>query len=133
MRHWSDPGHVLLVLGAFALSSAAAQAQQHLALKSGESVVVGSAYYVVNCRSIMVGTPELEVLESPDLVTLSLKEEKVVPRRHNCTNQVPGGTVVLTAKQVNERVDGKLTYRIKYKTKDGDRQTSTVYTLSLHP
>jgi hypothetical protein len=81
----------------------------------------------------MVGTPELEVLESPDLVTLSLREEKVVPRRFNCSNPVPGGTVVLTAKQVNARVDGKLTYRIKYKTKDGDRQTSTVYNLSLYP
>lgn len=110
-----------------------AQAQQRLALKGGESVEVGSVYYVSNCRSIMVGIPEIEILESPELVTLSIKEGMVLPRRQNCANRVPGGTIVLTAKQVNEPVEAKLTYRIKYKTKDGDRQTSGVYNLSLFP
>ncbi len=110
-----------------------AQAQQRLALKGGESVEVGSVYYVSNCRSIMIGIPEVEVLESPELVTISIKEGMVLPRRFNCANRVPGGTMVLTAKQVSEPVEAKLTYRIKYKTKDGDRQTSGVYNLSLFP
>jgi hypothetical protein len=46
---------------------------------------------------------------------------------------VPGGTVVATAKDVTEPKQGKLTYRIKYKTKDGDRQTGHIYNVSLFP
>jgi hypothetical protein len=46
---------------------------------------------------------------------------------------VPGGKVVATAKDVKEPKEAKLTYRVKYKTKDGDRQTSKVYTISLFP
>jgi hypothetical protein len=125
---------MLLPLGiALVLTNVGAQAQQRFALKSGESVEVGSVYYVSNCRSIMVGIPQIEILESSELATLSIKEGMVLPRRFNCANQVPGGTMVLTAKQVSEPVEAKLTYRIKYKTKDGDRQTSGVYNLSLFP
>ena len=57
----------------------------------------------------------------------------VLPRKFNCANRVPGGTIVLTAKQVSEPVQSKLTFRVKYKTKDGDRQTSVVRNLSLFP
>jgi hypothetical protein len=42
---------------------------------------------------------------------------------------VPGGTVVVSAKEVKEVSHSKLTYRVKYKTKDGDRQST--YTQSL--
>lgn len=133
MQNSSRAYRVLLPLGMALVLANVAQAQQRLALKGGESVEVGSVYYVSNCRSIMVGIPEIEILESPELVTLSIKEGMVLPRRQNCANRVPGGTIVLTAKQVSEPVEAKLTYRIKYKTKDGDRQTSGVYNLSLFP
>jgi hypothetical protein len=39
----------------------------------------------------------------------------------------------MTAKQVSEPTEGKLVYRLKYKTKDGDRQTSQSYQVSLYP
>jgi hypothetical protein len=110
-----------------------AQTGQRIALKDGESVELGKVYYVSNCRSIMVGIPEIEVLEGPQEVTLAIKEGMVLPRRQNCANKVPGGTVVATAKDVKERSDAKLTYRLKYKTKDGERQTSSVYNFSLFP
>jgi hypothetical protein len=41
--------------------------------------------------------------------------------------------VLLTASDVTEPTDSTLTYRVKYKTKDGDRQVSHVYKLSLFP
>jgi len=41
--------------------------------------------------------------------------------------------LVLTAKDVTERQDGKLTYWLKYQTKDGPRQASNSYTVSLFP
>jgi len=96
---------------------------QRITLKNGESVELHPIYWVVNCRSIMVGMPEIEILEGPPEVTLAIKEEMVLPRRFNCANRVPGGTIVATAKDVKEPVETKLTYRVKYKTKDGDRQT----------
>ena len=134
MRNSSEPCRMVVALGvAFAASSMGAQAQERLALKSGESVEVGPVYYIANCRSIMVGMPELEILEGPELITLSIKEGMVLPRKFNCANRVPGGTIVLTAKQVSEPVQSKLTFRVKYKTKDGDRQTSVVRNLSLFP
>jgi len=106
---------------------------QRIALKSGESAELQTIYWVMNCRSTMVGMPEIEVLEGPPEVTLAIKEEMVLPRRFNCANRVPGGTLVATAKEIKEPMEAKLTYRVKYKTKDGARQTSNVYNISLFP
>ena len=102
-------------------------------LKSGESVELHTVYWVVNCRSVLVGTPELEVIEGPEQVTLAIKEGKVIPHRQNCANPVAGGTLVATAKDITEPMEAKLTYRVKYKTKDGDRQLGHVYSVSLYP
>ena len=127
------------VISSFALvtivgaAEAHAQTGQRIALKDGESVELGNVYWVSNCRSIMVGIPEIEILEGPREVTLAVKEGMVLPRRQNCASKVPGGTIVATAKDVKEPSEAKLTYRVKYKTKDGERQTSNVYNFSLFP
>lgn len=106
---------------------------RRLAVRNGETVEIGSVYYVANCRSIMIGLPEIEVLEGPAAVALSIKEEPVLPRRQGCANKVAGGTLILTAKGVTEKTEVKLTYRLNYKTKDGPRQTSNSYVVSLFP
>jgi len=54
---------------------------RRLALKSGESVELYPVYWVINCRSVMIGLPEVEVLEGPPQLSLSIREEKVLPRR----------------------------------------------------
>jgi hypothetical protein len=123
----------LLMLSSVFLAGTQAHAQQAIALKNGESTELGTVWYVANCRSIMVGMPEVEILEGPPGLTLSIKEAMVLPRRLNCANQVPGGILVATAKDVSDPVQGKLIYRIKYKTKDGDRQLSNTYNVSLFP
>ena len=115
------------------LASAQAHAQQNIAMKNGESLELGNVWWVINCRSIMVGLPEVEILEGPPGLTLSIKEAMVLPRRLNCARQVPGGILVATAKDVTDPVQGRLVYRIKYKTKDGDRQLSSTYGVSLFP
>jgi hypothetical protein len=81
----------------------------------------------------MVGLPDIEVLEGPSGVTISIREEPVLPRRQGCAAKVAGGTVVLTAKDVTEPAEAKLTYRVNYKTKDGPRQTSQAFMVSLFP
>ena len=115
---------------------AAAQAQadvRRLGVKSGENIELGPVYFVSNCRSIMIGLPEIEILEGPPQVTLSIKEAQVLPRRQGCAAPVAGGKLMLSAKSVTERTEAKLTFRLKYKTKDGDRQISNSYIVSLFP
>jgi hypothetical protein len=130
MPGWAKAAASIL---AFVLSAANAQAQERIALKSGESIELGPVYWVANCRSIMIGLPDIEVLEGPSELILSIKEGMVLPRRQNCASRVAGGTLVVTAKDIREPAETKLTYRLKYKTKDGERVRSNVYRVSLYP
>jgi hypothetical protein len=104
-----------------------------IVIRNGESVELHSVFYIANCRSIMVGLPEIDVVEGPPEVTLSIREGAVIPRNRNCAKPVPGGTLLATAKDVAAPKQVKLTYRLKYKTRDGDRQTARSYELSLFP
>jgi hypothetical protein len=116
--------------------SADAEAQsalRRLVAKNGESIELGPIYWVTNCRSIMVGLPEVEVLEGPPQVALTVKEAQVLPRRQGCAAKVSGGTLMLSTEGVTEPAEAKLTYRLKYKTKEGDRQTSSSFVVSLYP
>jgi len=125
--------NVAICVAGLSVGAANAQSEGNLALKSGESVELGSVYWVANCRSIMIGLPEIEILEGPPGLTLNIKEAMVLPRRQNCPNKVSGGILSAAAAEVTDRVQAKLVYRIKYKTKDGDRQRSNVYNVSLFP
>jgi hypothetical protein len=109
------------------------KAQRRIALKSGESVELHTVYWVSNCRSIMIGLPEIEILDGPPQVALSIKEDMVLPRRQDCANKVPGGILIATAKDVKEPTESKITYRLKYKIKDGDRPQGYTLRLSLFP
>jgi hypothetical protein len=108
-------------------------AQTRIALKSGESTELGLVYYISSCRSIMIGSPEVEILEGPPELTLSFKPGMVLPRAQNCAKSVQGGTLIVTAKDISEPKQTTLIYRIKYKTKEGDRQRSGTYRVSLFP
>jgi hypothetical protein len=123
----------LSIAGSAIVDALAQSAPRRVVAKNGESIEITSVYWVSNCRSIMVGLPDVEVVEGPPQVTLSVKEEPVLPRRQGCAAKVAGGTLVLSAKGVTEPTEAKLTYRLKYKTKDGDRQTSNAYIVSLFP
>jgi hypothetical protein len=132
------PQIVLAAILALFISSAATEARAQspelaIALKSGERVDLGSIYYIYNCKSIVIGTPEVEILEGPPEFTLSVRKEMVLPRKQNCPSKVPGAILTATAKDVKEPIHTKFTYRVKYKTKDGDRQTAGVRDLSLFP
>jgi hypothetical protein len=127
---------MLQLIIASALGGPQAQAQgsnSRVAMKSNESIELQNVYWIANCRSIMIGLPEVEVLEGPEELTLSVKEAKVLARRQNCPDRVPGGVLMATTKEVAEPKQAKLTYRLKYKTKDGDRQTSHAFNVSLFP
>lgn len=115
------------------IGCAGVHAQTRIALKSGESTELGLVYYISNCASVMVGNPEIEVLDGPPELTLSIKAGMVIPRAQKCAKPVRGGTIIATAKDISEPKQATLTYRVKYKTKEGDRQRSVVYNISLFP
>jgi hypothetical protein len=124
------------LLGALLASTALAHAQsepKRIVLRGGDSVELRNYLFVVNCQSIMVGTPLLDVLEGPEEVTVTLREGMVFPRTQKCPKPVPGGTVIATAKAVAEPKEAKLTIRLKFNTKDGERQGSNTYMVSLIP
>ena len=53
--------------------------------------------------------------------------------RERCASRVKGGTLVITAKDIEEPSFGELTVRITFRTLDGDHKQSLVYNLSLFP
>lgn len=104
-----------------------------LALKSGETLEIGSVYWVSHCKSVLKSTPEAEVLDGPPGVVVTIKEQMVLPRYQQCGNRVPGGMLTVTAKDIEDQSYTTLTVRITYKTRDGDRKFSHVFNLSLIP
>jgi hypothetical protein len=135
MRVQPNLGLAIACLGlavfAAAVGAEAQRAPRRIALKSGESTELRNFYYVQHCRSIMIGTPVLDVLEGPEELTVTLKESMKLPSK--CTKEVPGGTVVATAKEVKAPKEARLTIRLKFKTRIGERQTTNVYIVSLFP
>jgi hypothetical protein len=140
MRNWSDAVLKALLSGAtVALLSAGAQAQTitgtpSVALKNGESFELADAYWISStCKSMLVGTPEVEVLDGPPGVTVTIKEAMVTPRYLNCATPIKGGKVIISAKDIDEPSYTTLTIRFKLKTKEGERRVSQVYNISLFP
>ena len=104
-----------------------------VALKNGESIEVGPVYWVSHCKSILKSPPEVEILDGPPGLQAAIKESMVLPRQQRCGSKVPGGLLVLSAKDIEDPSYTNLTLRITYKTRDGDRKFSHVLNLSLIP
>jgi hypothetical protein len=138
MSTWSTAGRHALFLSVsifFGTLDAYAQIKvSDIALKSGESAEMGITYWITrgaNCRSTLEKIEGVEVLEGPPELTITIKEEIVLP--NDCAKKVPGGRVVISVKDVTAPYHGKLVYRIKFKTKDGSRQSSYIYNVALYP
>ncbi len=121
----------LVALTVASLAFAAEDGARTLAAKSGETIDVREVYGASRCRSILTAPPEVEVLQAPPEVKLSVREDMVTPR--NCREKVKGGFVVATVGEVKQPTEGKLIFRVKYKTKEGPRQIGYVYKVSLLP
>jgi hypothetical protein len=78
----------ILSLGIAILTVNAAERPESVSLKSGESVDLGNVFWVVNCRSLLTGPIVAEVLEGPPEVTVTIREQKVIPRNLDCANEV---------------------------------------------
>jgi len=106
----------------------------NIALKSGESAELGQVYYIgATCKYLLKSTPEVEILDGPPGITAAIREEMVVPRSVGCAKPVPGGKLIITAKEIEDYGRARLVLRIKLKTSLGDRQYSRDVNLSLIP
>jgi hypothetical protein len=122
------------LLGTCGSSSAFAQLEAtNMAMKSGETVELGPLYWLAKCSSVLKATPVAEILEGPEEITVSVKEAMVLPRSQGCAKEVKGGTLSVTSKAVKEKKEGSLIIRVKYATKDGERQATRAYNVSIFP
>jgi len=133
------PFAIAVICAAVSLGFESAWAQswqmntQAYALKSGESTEIGDLYWVVNCRSQLEAPIEVTVLDGPPGVTASTTEAMVVPRFQQCAKAVKGAKLTLSAQQIEEPSNSQMTLRIRYKTKDGVRDKSMSFMISLFP
>lgn len=132
MRHFLRVASIAAIV-CLVQQAVAENPPRSIAIKNGESVDLMPVFGEKNCRSILTETPTVEVLEGPPEVKVTVREEMVAPRRASCKDKIKGGVVVVTANDVKARTEGKLTFRVKYKGKDGDRQTAHTYTVTLFP
>src|SRR5258708_33604734 len=102
MRVWAKALLTIFHVGiAGSLLGAGAQAQnvknvRTIALKSGESDELTVLYAISHCKSNLKSAPEVEVLDGPPGVTVSVKAGMVLPRASSCARPVMGGTLVIT-------------------------------------
>jgi len=116
----------------FAIACLSANAQD-ISLKTGESVDLHPVYWQENCISTLKGIAGVDILDGPPGIELTIREESVTARRQNCPNKLPGGVVVLTAREISQQFSGTIKYRVRYKTDDGDRQSSHSRKIALFP
>lgn len=126
-------GAVLLIGSAPVYAQGLVRNAQTVALKSGETQVLGELYWVQQCRSILKSKPEVEIIDGPPGLTAQVKEEMILPRAQNCPKKVSGGVVSLSVKDVDDASTSQVTLRITYRTKDGDRQRAWLLNVALLP
>jgi hypothetical protein len=141
MHGWLKPVAALSTLGlACLVGGDIARAQtihfsvSNIALKNGETMEFGDIYLISReCRSLLTGTPEVEIMDGPPGVEVSIKQAMVVPRGYSCAKPVSGGKMVIAAKDIEDYSHSRMVLRIKYKTRDGDRLRSRHINVTLFP
>lgn len=108
---------------------------QEVSLRAGESVDLHSVYWVQrSCHSLLRRIEGVDILEGPTGVSLSIRTEEVLTSaRQNCPNKVPGGMVVATVKDVPAKVTATLSYRVRYETDEGPKQSTHTRQVTLYP
>jgi hypothetical protein len=122
-----------IALAGVALLVASEVLAQEFSLKSNESADLTQAYWVDNCMSKLSSFAGVEILEGPPGITLTIRQQDVVPKKQNCPDKVPGGVVVASVKGVPEKISGTLKYRVRYNTTGGLRQSDHSVQISLYP
>lgn len=125
-------GYCLGVVGAGAQTIQ--RANTDIALKNGESMEFMDLYLIsTDCRSLLIGLPDVEIMEGPPGVSVAAKPAKIVPRAHSCANAISGGKLTISASGVEEYSRSTMVLRVTYKTRSGDRPRAYHIRLTLFP
>ena len=109
-------------------------AVSNVALKNGESIQLGDVYYIsTECRSLLTATPEVEIMDGPPGVAVTIKKAMVVPRAVGCAKEIPGGKIMISANDIEDYSHTRMVVRIKYPTKSGDILRSRHINVTLFP
>src|SRR6266542_79503 len=109
------------VLGGSQVQAQTISGTPGIALKNGESFELGDAYWISStCNSMLVSTPEVEILDGPPGVTVTVKEAMVTPRYYNCAKPIKGGKVIIAANDIEHSSYTTFTIRFKFKGREGD-------------
>ncbi len=129
-----------LLLSACLLGGSAATAQtihipvRDIVLKNGETTEFADLWYISrDCKSLMTGTPGVEIMEGPPGVSVEIRPAQIVPRSVSCANPIAGGKLFIAAKRVEEYSRSTMVLRVTYKTRDGDRQRAEHISVTLFP
>ena len=107
---------------------------EDVALRSGESMEFGDVYFIgANCRSLLTATPEVEVMDGPPGVAVSIKQAMVVPRLFGCGKPVSGGRMLFSANNIEDYSYTRMVLRVTYKTRNGNIQRSQHVNVTLFP
>lgn len=129
----------LIAVLLFALAPDLVQAQswqfnsREVALKSGETTEVTDLYWVTNCKSLLTAPPEVTIMDGPPGVTAAVEEAMVMPRLQQCSKPVKGGKLRLTAGTIDDQTNSLMTLRVRFKTRDGDRDQAITLKIVLFP
>lgn len=109
-------------------------AVRDIVLKNGETTEYADLWYISrDCKSLMTGTPEVEIMEGPPGVSVEVRATKVVPRGLSCAKPIAGGKLIIAAKGVDEYSRSTMVLRITYRTRNGDRQRAEHVRVTLFP
>src|SRR5262245_28568454 len=120
---------LLLTTAAICLFGVPAMAQEMpvtlFTIVDGETLLLRNvSTTTANCDPLFTEFKAIDVLESSPELTLEAKPDMVTINNTKgiCTNPMPGVRVFITAANVSERKEVLLTWRARYKTKNGPWQ-----------
>jgi hypothetical protein len=123
-----------LLVGSAAQSQTIFISVQDIALKNGENIEFGDVYFIgANCRSLLTSTPEVEVMDGPPGVAVTIKQAMVVPRFYGCGKPVSGGKMLIAARDIEDYSYTRMILRVTYKTRSGNLQRSQHINVALFP
>lgn len=109
-------------------------AVSNVALKNGERIQLGDVFFISReCRSLLTGTPEVEIIDGPPGVAVTIDKAMVVPRSFGCAKEIPGGKIMISANDVEDYSHTRMVVRIKYPTRSGDILRSRHINVTLFP
>jgi hypothetical protein len=130
----------LILIGALCSIGTMAMAQDAavtlFSIKDGETLLLRNVTIVSpNCESLFEAFEDIDVIEGSPELTLKFEPGLVTTNttRGPCPKPVAGGQVFITAKEVIERKEVPLTFRVRYNTKNGPWQQTVKFRILMFP